>query len=108
MTSTVLPTPGVLKHGIAQETTNGNSICRALFRRNGLLVQLHGRPRVRVSEEFLRRLQVDAFLTEHRAEAVAKRMPPDALVNSQLLQRWTNVQPKRHIRCDRMTAVVLD
>jgi hypothetical protein len=71
-----------------------------LFFRNRLLVEVHGDPAIRMPEQLLGCFDVDSFLAQHRSQAMAERMPPDPLLDSDPFQRRPHVTPENHVGRD--------
>ena len=88
----------MLRVGPGKHPTKREFLGASLFFRNRLLVEVHGGPAIRMPEQLLCRFDVDSFLAEHCSQAMAERMPPEPLRDSDPFQRRPDVTSENHVR----------
>ena len=96
----------MLRLSPAKHPTKCDFLSLPLFLRDRLLVEVHGRPAIRMPEKFLGNLDVHSFLMKPRSQAMAEQMPSNLFRDSDPFQCRPNVASQNHVRSDRLRPVL--
>jgi hypothetical protein len=101
VTSSFTPASRVLKG--AEEPGRNQAghdaiLSHPLLLTDSLPVEAHRDPGIGMTEQFLRRLDVDPVLPQHRGQLVPKRVETHSLHDAQLLQRWPDLARQNRVR----------